>query len=606
MEVLMKSPIVLLWSLLDDVKRLHPLVRGIERDSITLNDRFKHEGLGFISKTLPSLCDAFDEGLSTGRFTCPSNFRKIRGGVLPRLFSGLLSNVFDRSTGELLSSADLGIVKTIREILRLFRKLQPNQDQDDRLDIEARQKFFECEDLIPRQLDERLDYRLRLFSRYILKDLSKFNPSDMVGKHGPGAVYEGYSPNQKWSGLLSSLDRLVNYGFDIFSYQRGLGSILSTEDELFFYTPPNRIARLCTVPKNISSKRTITVEPTEQQYVQGGLNIVLRDAISRCPILKQSLALSDQSKNQYLAMIGSQTDEWATIDLSSASDLLSNEVVRAVFSKHSTFLDAMYDCRSSHVEGFVPPLRKFAGMGNALTFPVQSIAFLLLGISGILRNQRVTYWSIKRAARNIRVYGDDIIVRREYAQAVCAELQLAGLIVNKRKSFLTGNFKESCGVDAFRGVDVTPLYVRYLSDSNLCSRAKELAHLVQLCNHSWLRGLYSMSTCIRNDIEERFGYLPLGHSESGHLCYHTHQNVYSYQRYDKHLHRPLIKAPVVYSSNRKDRLDGYGALLKFFHTCRTSNWVFDSVETTGRGKRHLERTDKRHMINVAWRWVPAR
>ena len=116
----MKSPIVLLWSLLDDVKRLHPLVRGIERDSLTLNDRFKHEGLGFISKTLPTLCDAFDEGLSTGRFTCPSNFRKIRGGVLPRLFSGLLCNVFDRSTGELLSSADLGIVKTIREILRLL------------------------------------------------------------------------------------------------------------------------------------------------------------------------------------------------------------------------------------------------------------------------------------------------------------------------------------------------------------------------------------------------------------------------------------------------------------------------------------------------------
>ncbi len=602
----MKSPIVLLWSLLDDVKRLHPLVRGIERDSLTLNDRFKHEGLGFISKTLPSLCAAFDEGLSTGRFTCPSNFRKIRGGVLPRLFSGLLSNVFDRSTGELLSSADLGIVKTIREILRLFRKLQPNQDQDDRLDSEARKKFFECEDQIPHQLDDRLDYRLRLFSKYILKDLSKFDPSLMVGKHGPGAVYEGYSPNQKWSGLLSSLDRLVNYGFDIFSYRRGLGSILSNSDELFFYTPPNRIARLCTVPKNISSKRTITVEPSEQQYVQGGLNIALRDSISRCPILNQSLALSDQSKNQHLALVGSLTDEWATIDLTSASDLLSNEIVRAVFSKHSTFLDAMYDCRSSHVEGFIPPLRKFAGMGNALTFPVQSIAFLLLGISGILGNERVTYWSMKRAAKNIRVYGDDIIVRREYARAVCAELHLAGLIVNKSKSFLEGNFKESCGVDAFRGVDVTPLYVKHLSDSNLRSRAKELVHLVKLCNRSWLRGLYSMAACIQTDIEERFGHLPLGPSNAGYLCYHTRQDAYSYQRYDKHLHRPLIRAPMTYTSTLKDKLDGYAALLKFFHTCRTSNWVFDLVETSGRDKRHLDRTDRRRMINVTWRWVPAR
>lgn len=602
----MKSPIVLLWSLLDDVKRLHPHVRGIDRDRLTINHRFKHEGLGFITKAFSTFADAFDKGLSEGRFACPSNFSKARGGVLPKLFSGLLCEVFECSTGELRSDADITVVKSIREILRLFRKLLLSEDQEELLDLQAKEKFFACEDQIPIVLNDRLGYRLRVLSRMILPGLANFDQSDLNGRHGPGAVFEGHMPNQKWLGILTGLDRFVNYGFDIFAVQRGLGSLLSTSSELFFETPSKSVARLISVPKNISSRRTITVEPAENQFIQQGLNRVLRESITRCPLLSQSLALTDQSKNQQLAIDGSLTDEWATIDLSSASDLLSKEVVSAAFDGHKAFLNLMFDCRSSQVEGSKLQLKKFAGMGNALTFPVQSIAFALIGVSAILGNKRVTYRSVKHALRHIRVYGDDIIVKREYAQAVVAELELAGLIVNKSKSFLKGNFKESCGTDAFRGVEVNPLYVRYLSDDNLRTRAKELAHLVELSNHSWLRGLYSMSTCIREDIERRFGYLPLGNPKSGYLCYHARMDLRTYQRYDRDTQQWLVRAPVVKSPVRRDPLSGYGALLKFFHTCRNTGKVFDFVELYGRGKRHLEETAVRHKLSVAWRWVPAR
>ena len=95
----MKSPVVLLSTLLQGCKRLEPCVNGIDRDVLTIESRVKHEGDGFLTIALPALCDAFDEGLSTGKFTCPPGFKKTRGGAIPRLFSGMLCEVFDNITG---------------------------------------------------------------------------------------------------------------------------------------------------------------------------------------------------------------------------------------------------------------------------------------------------------------------------------------------------------------------------------------------------------------------------------------------------------------------------------------------------------------------------
>lgn len=592
----MKSPTVLLWCLIDDVKRHHPSVRGLDRDKNSIRYRVKHEGIGFLTVAFGDLRSALDEGLSTGTFTCPRNFKRVPRGAIPRIFSGMFCKVFDSSTGHLLNDADPLVVKSLREVLCLFRKLQGSAEADAILDHQAIRGFFQCDDEIRSLESDRLTHRMELLGRLVLQDLHNFDPVELEPKHGPGAVFEGYTPNQKWDGALSSTDRLINYGFDAFALSMGLGSIGSKEDELFFKTPARSIARLCTVPKDFHSRRTITIEPAEQQFIQQGLNKVLRDSIEKCPILTQCLALSDQTKNQYLAIVGSQTDEWATIDLSKASDRLSNELVQITFESKSLFLEALLDSRSAYVTSplMEGALRKFAGMGNATTFPVQSVVFALLAISACLGNKRVTYRSVKRAASYVRVYGDDIIVKREHAQAVVSELELAGLVVNKSKSFLSGNFKESCGVDAFRGVDVTPLYVRYLSDKHLQRQAQELAHLVQLSNHMWLRGLYKAATCIKEDVEARYGTLPIGPSDAGYLCWHTRHDAYVPQRWDTKLHRWLVKAPVVRSPIVRDPIkNGYAALLKFYLT-----------SFIGRRAGHLDRSAVRHRLSVQRRWVP--
>lgn len=608
----MKSPLTLLRSLLVDIKRLCPDVKGLERDYITLESRFEEEGYGFLTAALPALGAAFVEGLSRGRFTCPPNFKKIRKGEIPRFLSGILCEVFDPFSGELKQDADLGIIKCLREMLYLFKKIQMPSTHEEILHEKAADEFFRC-DVIAGEVEvpDRQSHLIGLVSALLLNDLSSRPLNEAQYKHGPGAVYEGYSANQKWKALTNSVQNaefdLNGYGYDDFSLNllelsdRPVVNDDSSHPIYLADGASNRTARLISVPKNSTSRRTITVEPMLCQFVQQGLNIILRDSIESCKYLSNCLALTNQSLNQKLALEGSLLDNWATIDLKSASDLLSVNLVEKVFRRHGPFLDHMMDCRSTIVEEPVSKrslaIRKFAGMGNALTFPVQSVCFAVVCIAAILDTWglKPTPGSVKRAVRLIRVYGDDIIVRSDYAHQCVNWLEMAGLKVNHNKSFLSGNFKESCGVDAYKGVDVTPLYLKHRPDQT-STEPKVIEGLVALSNQAWLKGLYSFSTCLANEVEERLGIaLPLVGQDSGSLGWHSRLDAATPTRWNRNLQmletRTLASKPL----KRRDRLDGYAALLKFFH-----------VPLLGRDVGHLEKSSIRYKLRMVWTWVPTK
>jgi hypothetical protein len=592
----MKSPIALLCALFKDITRAHTRVKGLDRDLVTIESRFGHEGHSFLSVALPALCDAFDEGVSTGRFTCPPGFGKVRGVAIPKLFSGMLCEVFDPFTGDLKEDVDLTMVKTIRETLRLFKKLSLSNDREDILDRKGKEEFFSNDEKNLQEIPEdHFTYRLRYVCRLVLPHLDLLDFRELPVKHGPGAVFEGYTPNQKWLGILSAIDKLEDFGMDTFQYAMHAGNGHNESPRVPSKASPGSSAKLCTVAKSSTSRRTITIEPCARQFVQQGLNILLRDSIARCKILSNCLSLTDQSINQKLALIGSQTDEWSTIDLKSASDLLSLRVVEYIFRDKPLFLAGMLEARSPTVyDGKVHhELLKFAGMGNATTFPVQSVVFACIAITAALGDSRLSYRNVMRASRSVRVYGDDIIVRRSDSHVVVSGLQKLGLTVNLRKSFLEGNFKESCGVDAFRGVDVTPLYVRHLPDSTSRADANAIAHLVEFSNQAWLRGLYSMSTYVKDEVERLIGRpLPLVSSTTGALGWHTRRGDYDIGRYHKTLHRNEIFAPVLIPSYRRDKIDGYAALLKSF-----------LVPLLGRPTGHLEKSQIRYKTRPAQSWI---
>lgn len=652
----MKSPIALLGGLYEDIKRLNPDVEGLDRDIITIQQRYENEGYGFLTVSLQALGDALVRGLSTGLFACPTGFKKVRKGAIPRVFSGLLCKVFESSTGKLREDADIGVIKALYGAIRLMKKTQLSPENEALLHKKAVNGFFQDDEaartvVIP----DRHAHHLGRVSKLLLNSLNEKEAKDAIYRHGPGGVEEGYTANQKWKAVSSeltsgSLDG-TDFGLEVqaqhhitwlhknrsdsgrhvYPKLRPLRAVELVGDvhghrstnlvpvSLFGQRPRGATARLISVLKNSTSRRTITVEPVLKQFIQQGLKTQLRQAIEECRILSASIAITDQSKNQVLALEGSLSDNWATIDLKSASDLLSVKLVEIVFGHHGQFFDHMMDCRSSSVYSDLTEakdLGKFAGMGNALTFPVQSVCFAAVSIAAILDTwgKSPSYWACRRASRHVRVYGDDIIISTEYAHQVVDWLQQVGLKVNLKKSFLKGNFKESCGVDGFKGVDITPLYLKHRPDDN-STDPSVIAGLVSLSNHMWLEGLYKASTILANEVERRLGKrLPLVSRESGSLGWWSRVDSSHVHKWCKRRHQFLVRASGLSPVKRKDIIDGYAALLKYF--CTSERRVEDkpSLATrlghlfpdNGNESDHLSRTPIRFKSRITSSWVPVR
>lgn len=207
-----------------------------------------------------------------------------------------------------------------------------------------------------------------------------------------------------------------------------------------------RGAVLFTVPKKTDIDRCACKEPDFNMYLQKGVGLHIRRRLQRFGI-----NLNDQAINRRLAHAGSLSGELATLDLSSASDTITIEAVRALLP--TDWFLYLNDIRSQEVlvDGRYHRTHMFSSMGNGFTFELESLIFWALartvcyfeGISGI-----------------VSVYGDDIIVPSRAFDMVTWALSVFGFTVNESKSFATGPFRESCGGHYHEGEDVTPFYLK--------------------------------------------------------------------------------------------------------------------------------------------------
>lgn len=206
------------------------------------------------------------------------------------------------------------------------------------------------------------------------------------------------------------------------------------------------------VPKTAITHRAIAIEPLLNGYLQKGIDLVMRKRLQRVGV-----DLSNQQRNQQFAQIGSVDGScgYVTIDLSSASDTLATEVVRYLLPP--SWFDLLNACRSH--EGELPNklgirYEKFCSMGNGFCFPLESLIFA----------SAVSAAGGKLGVDSL-VYGDDIITTPAVSHELLRNLDLLGFKVNKRKTFLAGPFRESCGGDWFKGEDVRPFTLDYKFDS---------------------------------------------------------------------------------------------------------------------------------------------
>lgn len=206
-------------------------------------------------------------------------------------------------------------------------------------------------------------------------------------------------------------------------------------------------SRFLTVAKNAKTDRCIAAEPTGNSFLQQGVHHYMRRRLKRFGV-----DLDDQSINQRLAQDAFSLG-LSTLDLSAASDSIALELVYFLLPLDwALFLDSLRS-HSTCVHGEWVRTEKFASMGNAFCFELESLIFWALA------------GSVEEAQGGeavVSVYGDDIIVNRRAYDSVVEILEFCGFEVNSEKSYKEGNFFESCGKHFHRGHDVTPVFQKEL------------------------------------------------------------------------------------------------------------------------------------------------
>jgi len=600
-EEVVKSHLLLLQCLLNDM--------GKQGCTSTSNDfkkivaRVENEGLSFLTIALPQFGKDFEKSLDQGEVAQSSFVGYAKDGRLPKFLSGFTSLVFDSGTGRLVDEPSIPAIRFVRQICNLFGKTYlPCSDARTEAAFDS---FIDCE----RQLkasEQSIDYddyrraqkvAMTLFGNDVLPYVDrKIYESELIPKHGPGATADRLRGNSKYE-LRSWTVRLQ----EVFDYSEYLFPSVSH----FLESPPIELTepgselpvKVVTVPKTLKTPRIIAIEPACMQYMQQAILRELVYALQRSDSLCSSfIGFKHQEPNQLMALTGSLDGSLATLDLSEASDRVSNQLVRYLFAPFAWFsrgLDATRSRKADVPGRGVIRLSKFASMGSALCFPIEAMVFLTLvfyGIEKVLKRP-LTKEDFLDFQGKVRVYGDDIVVPVDFVHSVVSTLQDFGLVVNESKSFWTGKFRESCGKEYYDGFDVSVVKVRHLLPSRR-SHVPEIVSTVSLRNQL-NAACYEETVEYLDGLLKRFIPLPAVLPSSQGLGTHDLFGSFDSQRQCANLQLPLVWAAVVVGKSPPSFLDGPAAMLKVF-----LNQSFEPLE-----EGHLERAGRPAAVYLKRRWV---
>jgi len=559
-----------------------------ERDIEYMISRFRKEGYSFLGVTLANFGKDV-ERLLAGNLQGDKlflGFKSRKGQCLPAFLSGFTSRIFAKD-GTVLEDADPLAIYAVRQITLAWAKCEFPMAQT--MVNRGITKYLQTEEEV-RSWDstfseDELSFQnlKQVFLALFWDSLNQvehnlFNLA-VIPRHGPGYTASHAIGNSKWYDLhwTRRLDRVLPYQ----EFIRASGRHDFLVDAPNLLSPGNEDpVRVTFVPKTVDKCRTIAMEPTSMMYAQKAVANALRESFEiRTPYgsVKNFLDLKHQDQNRDLARKGSLDGSLATLDLSDASDRVSNQLVRALLDGFPLLFEAVDATRSrkADIQGKVYRLSKYASMGSDMCFPIESMIFLAIAVMSCLEKRRLPGYShlpvnpknIRELIGSVSVYGDDIIVPSDTALIAIRNLETFGFKVNDRKSFWTGLFRESCGADWYNGTDISVSRLRRPIPI-ASSQAKEIVSLVEFRNDLFQkRGLWKTAEYLDGIIESKIRwYPPVHHDSSSVLGAHTFLDpdfgpeVY----WDTQLHKYAIKGYFVKSRQPVNSVDGWEALLKFF------------------------------------------
>lgn len=251
-------------------------------------------------------------------------------------------------------------------------------------------------------------------------------------------------------------------------------------------------SRLSAVPKDTEKMRPINVEPLGNVMLQLGYGASIKKQL-------RDRAGNDLYEGQSDHREMAQDLSYATIDFSGASDTIHCDLVTLLFPKsiskklmtvrspmvdvgylaHDNALLSLKEYRTLNPNKLGPEalaeeienekwmwLHKYASMGNGTTFEV--LTTVLLSIARTFDS-------------TARVYGDDVIIRKDVAGLFMEVCEDIGFKVNRDKSFTRGRFRESCGFfyHEFLGEILSFEFDQVVNIQHLVISCNKLYHLIQ-------------------------------------------------------------------------------------------------------------------------------
>lgn len=466
-------------TLLSDIQnKLPPGVyrqADLHRDQVILKTMVRGKGISVLCTDVPSLVSAFMRYLETGVSDYPDTFSKMRHKDYPRLFSGLISRFYESEC--IPAELEKDLVGAIYQIGALLKKLKGPYGKEvltdfvkDMIAVDDELEDFhqayhspELQDIILHATRE---------AHLVLGELSPYDPYTrdlFVPRPGPGGTAVPTPKHKRFvpQVLYRSIDSVMPYRewftvspsdvIDCDFSHRIKVLYENAEDEPY--------SRFEAVPKTFGKPRGICLEMNEVQVLQQAVRRALYFWLEKWhPLTRGRVSFEDQDNNGRLALESSATQEYDTLDLKDGSQRV---VARLCFHLYGElpvwpYLNALATKKILIKPPYVPKKiwhvpRHYAPMGSALCFPVMSMTLYFLCRAIIASKLPPKY---KKFMDRVYVYGDDIIVPYDVSNAVREWLPRFGVKLNMDKSYHHSLFRESCGVHAYYGKDITPTYVR--------------------------------------------------------------------------------------------------------------------------------------------------
>lgn len=447
----------------------------LHRDQFILKDMVRGQGITALCVEVPALVSAFMRYLETGVSDYPDTFPKIRNRPYPRLFSGLTRFFYEEEC--ISAKLETDLVEAIYQIGSLLKKLKGPYGKEvltdfvkDMIATDEALEGFHSEFHKP-ELQAIMLHATRE-AHLVLSELSPYDPYTrdlFVPRPGPGGVAIPTPKHKRFSPkvLYRSIDSVMPYR-EWFAVT--LGDIIDCDFShrikvLYENAEDEPYSRFEAVPKTFGKPRGICLEMNEVQVLQQALRRALYYWLEHWhPLTRGRVSFEDQSNNGRLALESSENQEFDTLDLKDGSQRILARLCFHLYGELPIwpYLNALATKKILISPPYVPKKiwhrpRHYAPMGSALCFPVMSMTLYFLCRAIIAVKCPPIY---KKFMDRVYVYGDDIIVPYDVSEAVREWLPRFGVKLNLDKSYHHSLFRESCGVHAYRGKDITPTYVR--------------------------------------------------------------------------------------------------------------------------------------------------